>query len=305
MAIWHEAQQVGRETTARLLSRFRDESIRRLRKSMGLQGEPPPPDFDPETAYMPVDGMARQIHGDLPAMLIGGLASLLLQMNHPAAMAGVAQFSMYRQDPLGRLYQTAQFLGTTTFGSERDALAVIDTVRFVHEGVQGTTHLGERYWANDPRTLLWVHCAETAMFLRAAELYGPRTLSRDDADRYVYEMARVARDLGCAEPPTSRDELFLMLEEFRDELDLSPAGLEARNFVLRGVFTKPVEVAAYATLSAAAVNLLPSWARGLLQIPRIPLVESVLVRPAALALATSMRLAIPGVPTSPESAHRP
>jgi len=300
MAIWHDAQQVGRETTSRLIAKFRDESIRRLRKSMGLQGEPPAPDFDPETAYMPVDGMARQIHGDLPAMLIGGLASLLLQMNHPAAMAGVAQFSMYRQDPLGRLYQTAQFLGTTTFGSERDALSVIDTVRFVHEGVQGTTHLGERYWANDPRTLLWVHCAETAMFLRAAELYGPRTLSRDDADRYVFEMARVARDLGCAEPPTSRDELFSMLEGFRDELDLSPAGLEARNFVLRGVFTKPVELAAYATLSAAAVNLLPTWARGLLQIPRVPLVENVLVRPAALALATSMRLAIPGVPTSPE-----
>ena len=300
MAIWHEAQRVGRDATSRLVAKFREEAIRRLRKSMGLHGEPPLPDFDPATAYMPVGGMARQIHGDLPAMLIGGLASLLLQMNHPAAMAGVAQFSMYRQDPLGRLYQTAQFLGTTTFGSEHDALAVIDTVRFVHEGVQGTTHLGQRYWANDPRTLLWVHCAETAMFLRAAELYGPRTLSSDDADRYVSEMARVARDLGCAEPPTTAKELASMLEGFRGELDLSPDGLEARNFVLRGVFTNPVEIAAYATLSAAAVNLLPLWARTLLQIPRIPLAENVLVRPAALALATSMRLAIPGVPTSPE-----
>ena len=304
MSTWDEAQRIGRESTSRLVARLRDESIRRLRASMGLHGEPPAPDFDPETAYMPVGGMARQIHGDLPAMLIGGLASLLLQMNHPAAMAGVAQFSMYRQDPLGRLYQTAQFLGTTTFGSERDALAVIDTVRFVHEGVHGTTHLGERYWANDPRTLLWVHCAETAMFLRAAELYGPRTLTHDDANHYVSEMARVARDLGCAEPPTTRDELLSALEGFRPELDLSPDGLEARNFVLRGVFTKPVELAAYATLSAAAVNLLPVWGRNLLQIPRIPLVENALVRPAALALATSMRLAIPGVPTSPESAHR-
>ena len=304
MSTWDEAQRIGRESTSRLVTRLRDESIRRLRASMGLHGEPPAPDFDPETAYMPVGGMARQIHGDLPAMLIGGLASLLLQMNHPAAMAGVAQFSMYRQDPLGRLYQTAQFLGTTTFGSERDALAVIDTVRFVHEGVHGTTHLGERYWANDPRTLLWVHCAETAMFLRAAELYGPRTLTHDDANHYVSEMARVARDLGCAEPPTTRDELLSALEGFRPELDLSPDGLEARNFVLRGVFTKPVELAAYATLSAAAVNLLPVWGRNLLQIPRIPLVENALVRPAALALATSMRLAIPGVPTSPESAHR-
>lgn len=300
MSIWRDARQVGHETTSRAVAELRTAAIGRLRTTMGLQGEPPMPDFNAETAYLPVDGMARRIHGDLAPMLIGGVASLLLQMNHPAAMAGVAQFSMYRQDPLGRLYQTAQFLGTTTFGSERDALAVIDTVRFVHEGVQGTTHQGERYSANDPRTLLWVHCAETAMFLRAAELYGPRNLSHTDADRYVAEMARVARDLGCAEPPTSRDQLFAELERFRPELELSPDGVEARNFVVRGVFRTPLERAGYATIVAAAINLIPAWGRDLLRLPRIPLVENVVIRPTALAFATGMRLAIPGAPTSPE-----
>lgn len=300
MGIRQRAQAIGETTTGLAWSQIRQFAITRVRRTMGLQGEPPAPDFDPKTSYLPVNGMARRIHGDLPAMLIGGVASLLLQMNHPAAMAGVAQFSMYQSDPLGRLYQTAQFLGTTTFGSEVDALAVIDTVRFVHEGVQGTTHLGERYWANDPRTLLWVHCAETAMFLRAAELYGPRNVTTHDADQYVAEMARVARDLGCAEPPITREELFAALESFRPELDLSPAGLEARNFVMRGVFRKPLERVSYATVVAGAVNLLPSWGRNLLQLPRVPLVENVLVRPTALAFATSLRLVIPGAPTSPE-----
>jgi uncharacterized protein (DUF2236 family) len=265
---------------------------------MGLHGEPPLPDLNPETAYLPVDGVARRIHSDLPAMIIGGLASLLLQMNHPAAMAGVAQFSMYKKDPLGRLYQTAQFLGTTTFGSRSDALAVIDTVRDVHEGVRGTTHQGEPYWANDPRTLLWVHCAETAMFLRAAELYGPRVISSTEADQYVNEMAQVARDLGTAEPPTTREELFLILEGFRPELELSDAGRDARNFVIRGVHHRPVELAGYATLCAAAINILPAWGRELLGIPKVPLVENLAVRPTALAAAVAMRLAIPGAPTA-------
>ena len=129
MGRWSNLRTLGESTTTATVQHVRSELLRRLRDVMGLRGEPPPPDFNPATAYMPVDGMARQIHSDLPAMIIGGLASLLLQMNHPAAMAGVAQFSMYKKDPLGRLYQTAQFLGTTTFGSTADALAVISTVR--------------------------------------------------------------------------------------------------------------------------------------------------------------------------------
>ena len=298
MGRWSSLRDLGATTTNTTVQHLRADALRRLRDVMGLRGEPPLPDVNPATAYMPVDGMARRIHSDLPAMIIGGLASLLLQMNHPAAMAGVAQFSMYKQDPLGRLYQTAQFLGTTTFGSRDDALAVINTVRDVHEGVRGTTHLGEPYWANDPRTLLWVHCAETAMFLRAAELYGPRVISASEADEYVNEMAKVARDLGAAEPPTTRAGLFAMLEGFRPELALSDAGRDARNFVLRGVHHRPLEVAGYATLCAAAVNILPGWGRHLLGIPRVPLIENLAVRPAALAAAVTLRLAIPGAPTA-------
>ena len=300
VTLFSRSRDLGEATLRQWRLGVETKGFNALRRSIGLHGEPPPPCMDPAVSYLPVHGMARQIHADLPAMLIGGLASLLLQMNHPAAMAGVEQFSMYQSDPLGRLFQTAQFIGTTTFGSERDALMVIDTVRAVHEGVSGTTHQGERYWANDPRTLLWVHCAETAMFLRAAQLYGPRNLSKAEADAYLGEMARVAVDLGCAPPPRSEAELFDALESFRPELELSPAGKEARNFVLKGVSKTPREKAAYATLAAAAVNLLPAWGRESLGIPRLPLGENILVRPAALSVCLALRLVVPGAPTTPE-----
>src|SRR4029450_3232047 len=42
------------------------------------------------------------VHAD-PSMLIGGLCALLLQTLHPLAMAGIADHSNYREDPLGRL----------------------------------------------------------------------------------------------------------------------------------------------------------------------------------------------------------
>ena len=78
------------------------------------------------------------------------------------------------------------------------------------------------------------------------------------------------------------------------------AGKDARNFVLRGVSKKPHEIATYATLVAAAVNILPEWSRKVLRLPKVPLVESLVVRPAALAACTTLRFAIAPVDiTSP------
>jgi uncharacterized protein (DUF2236 family) len=65
------------------------------------------------------------LHSDLPVMLIGGIASLLLQSLHPGAMAGVAQHSNYVDDPLGRLERTARFVGITTYGSKEDVSRAI------------------------------------------------------------------------------------------------------------------------------------------------------------------------------------
>ena len=62
------------------------------------------------------ESVTRRVHGD-PAMLIGGVRALLLQTLHPPTMAGVADHSDYRTDPLGRLHRTGRFVGTTTFGS--------------------------------------------------------------------------------------------------------------------------------------------------------------------------------------------
>ena len=42
----------------------------------------------------------------------------------PHTMAGVAQHSRYREDPLGRLLQTANFIGFTTYGTKAQAVRV-------------------------------------------------------------------------------------------------------------------------------------------------------------------------------------
>jgi uncharacterized protein (DUF2236 family) len=304
MRLFDDAKQQGEDAMNNLARRVQDASGRQIRSAIGFEEEPPLPCNDPATSYMPIGGAARELHLDLPAMLVGGLASLLLQMTHPLAMAGVGKYSSYREDPLGRLYQTALFVGVTTFGSEVDARAVIDTVKFIHEGVNGTAPDGRHYSATDPHLLAWVHDAEVAMFLKAAEIYGPRTVSATRADQYVNEMARVATDLGVLNAPRTKAELWANLEAYIPELELIEQGRDARNFVLRGVSKKPHEIAAYSTLVAGAINLLPNWSRKVLRLPKIPLVESFVVRPAALAACTTLRFAVvPVDATSPAKGH--
>ncbi|HEY5009949.1 MAG TPA: oxygenase MpaB family protein, partial [Acidimicrobiales bacterium] len=179
---------VASEARARLQRRVN----RNIRSAVGLSKDPPPRCTDPDEAYFALDSVARLIHGDLPPMLVGGLGSLFIQMLHPHTMAGVAQHSRYREDPLGRLLQTANFIGFTTYGTKAQAYASIERVLAVHQVVRGIADDGVPYYANDPHLLAWVHAAETSMFLAAYRRYGTVRLSDADADRYVTEMATLA-----------------------------------------------------------------------------------------------------------------
>jgi uncharacterized protein (DUF2236 family) len=206
----------------------------------------------------------------------------------------VADHSRYEEDALGRLRLTANFVGITTFGSRTDALAAVERVRSVHEGVVGFTDERVPYAANDPHLLEWVHIAEVTMFLAAARAYGPTTVTSALADQYVAEMAIVARDLGIPGPPMTEVELDARLEGFRSELRMTDAGRAARNFVLRGVARSPQDRVTYATIVAAGVGVLPGWARRDLEIPALPLVDTFVVRPAVTVAATALRFVLPG-----------
>ena len=55
-----------------------------------------------------------RVHGDVTTMMVGGVAALLLQMLHPAVLAGVWDHSNFREDMLGRLRRTARFIALTS-----------------------------------------------------------------------------------------------------------------------------------------------------------------------------------------------
>jgi uncharacterized protein (DUF2236 family) len=280
------------EARARLQRRVN----RNIRSAVGLSKDPPPRCTDPDEAYFALDSVARLIHGDLPPMLVGGLGSLFIQMLHPHTMAGVAQHSRYREDPLGRLLQTANFIGFTTYGTRAQAYASIERVLAVHQVVRGTADDGVPYYANDPHLLSWVHAAETSMFLAAYRRYGTVRLSDADADRYIAEMATLALDLGMADPPRSVAELEATIKRFRPELRLSAEGATARDFVIRGVQRGPLHRSVNWLLVRASFALMSRWELELLSIRPRPLRNRYFVQPATAVLCRALRLFVPPPP---------
>lgn len=232
-----------------------------------------------------------RVHRDFTSMMIGGVTALLLQMLHPAALAGVWEHSNFRRDMAGRLRRTAQFISGTTYGSTEDALRLIERVRTIHERVQGVLPDGTPYRANDPALLTWVHVAEVSSFLSAYLRYRNPILPAPDQDRYFAETAGIAQRLGATSVPTSRGEVESYLQAMRPHLRAD----ERTREVARALLAEPASSLTVAPFQAlildAGVDLLPGWAvemHGL----RVPIGRRPLVRAGALGVSAAVRWAL-------------
>lgn len=210
--------------------------------------------FGPQSA-------AWAVHGDVTTMMVGGVAALLLQMLHPAVLAGVWDHSEFRHDMLGRLRRTARFIAVTTFGAREDAEAAIDRVRMIHTRVAGTLPDGTPYRADDPRLLAWVHVTEMTSFLDAWLTYGNPAMSAADQDRYFAETALIARELGADPVPTTKSEALALIAEMRPELVADARSREVARLVLSQRAPKLAAQPVQSMTFQAAVDLLPRWAR--------------------------------------------
>ena len=200
------------------------------------------------------------VHGDFTAMMAGGIASLLIQMLHPAALAGVWDHSDFRRDMAGRLRRTAGFISVTTYGATEAAEQMIARVRHVHDRVKGTLPDGTPYAANDPHLLTFVHAAEVDSFLRAHRTYRDPDFSDEQADRYLAEMAQIARRLGATDVPEDRHQLARFLASVRGELRVDARTRSVARVLLNQPAPSPALAPVSNWLTQAGIALLPDWA---------------------------------------------
>ena len=234
--------------------------------------------------------VAWRVHGDVTSMMVGGVAGLLLQMLHPAVLAGVWDHSNFRTDMQGRLRRTARFIALTTYGGRAEAEAVIARVRGIHERVRGTLPDGRPYAANDPALLAWVHVTEATSFLGAWIRYAEPGMSVADQDRYFREMARVGLALGADPVPLSRPEARGLIRSMRPQLLCDRRTREVARLVMNQKPPHAMAEPIQAITMHAAIDLLPDWARRMhgLSTPMLP---RPLVHAGTLGIARTLRWA--------------
>jgi uncharacterized protein (DUF2236 family) len=245
-------------------------------------------------ALFAADSTIWRVHGDVTTMMIGGVSALLLQMLHPAVLAGVWDHSNFRADMVGRLRRTARFVSMTTYGDRTDASAAIARVRAVHGHIAGTLADGTPYRADDPELLAWVHVTEAWCFLAAWQRYGDRRLSAAAEDRYFAEFAMIGTALGATPLPVDKLGTARALAVARPHLAADERTREVARLVLGHMPENPLAIPLQRVTMQAAVDLLPDWARRMHGLPASPPLVRPIVSTGAMSLATTLRWAFAG-----------
>jgi uncharacterized protein (DUF2236 family) len=208
-----------------------------------------------------------QVIGD-PAAFAGGIRALLVQAAHPEVSAGVSEHSRYREDPMGRLSRTSNYVTATTFGAMPEVEAAVGAVNRMHKRVQGVSHRGTEYAADVPGLAAWVHNALTDSFLTAYQAFGRTPLSAEAADRFVIEQARIGVLLAADPIPATAAALADWVLSHPD-IGPSPSLDEAVAFLRKPPLPRSVRFG-YRVLQGGAVATIPKSLRRVLGVRRYP-----------------------------------
>lgn len=129
--------------------------------------------------------------------LLVSVRTLILQVAHPMVGAGVAEHSVYKTDPWGRLWRTAVSLTRQVLGGYEAAIEGQKLIA-MHREIMGKDDSGRRYSALNPGAYLWVHATmfdAWRLFLRD---FGPGLTDEEEIQLFD-EWHRVAQLIGVRE----------------------------------------------------------------------------------------------------------
>jgi len=257
---------------------------------------------DPETYASPAGdpgligpgSISWEVHSDMSAIGIAGVAAIVLEILHPSVMAGVHDRSNYRTKPFERARNTAGYVFATTFGSTEAAEALIARVRRMHERVEGMRPDGTPYRAMDPTLIGWVHTCIPWAVMRTFERYN-RPLSPHERDRYLAEQAIIGRKGGSGEIPVTASELEEYVEAMRPQLAVNEQTRQFFEFLLDSPLGAQGPPALARQLNRfqvhAGMSVMPSWAGRLTGFDHPKAVQKLAMEPYLHLTARSLRWA--------------
>jgi uncharacterized protein (DUF2236 family) len=213
-----------------------------------------------EEALLPPDSVSWRIFKNPIAVLIGGVAAVILELAEPAVRTGIWDHSSFRRDPMGRLRRTGLATMVTVYGARSIAEPMITGVVRMHAKVEGETPAGVPYSANDGRLLTWVHATAAFGFAEAYSRY-VEPLNHEEFNALYREGALASRLYGALDAPRSNAELHALFGSMRGRLEPSPIIFQFMQIMREtSAFPQPF-LWMQRILLRAAVEMIPDWIR--------------------------------------------
>jgi len=259
-----------------------------------------------ESALVAADSVSWRVFKNPMALLIGGVAAVILELAEPAVRTAIWRQSTFRADPMGRLRRTGSAAMVTIYGARSIAEAMIARVVSMHSKVRGYTPSGEAFSANDVELLTWVHATATFSFAQAYSRY-VRPLARSELDAICTEALPASMLYGAVGAPKTYAGIELLFDSMRHRIEPSDVIFEFMRIV-RSMPGFPQHLKWMQELAVrAAVEIVPGRMRerlglkachglGRLDRPLVHLAASVadkIMLPASPAAQSCRRLGLP------------
>ena len=220
-----------------------------------------------ERALFAPDSVTWRVMKNPVALLVGGIAAVILELAEPRVCSGVWEHTRFRTDPAGRIRRTGYATMATVYAPETAARALIASVSARHARITGVTPTAVAYRADDPELLTWVHATAAFGFLEAYKRFVGR-LSIEDCDRFYAEGANAAQLYGVVEPPRSARDVEMLFAAMRPKLERSEIVFDALTILRRARWLPGLARPLQLLSVRAAVEITPTWARDLLGLHR-------------------------------------
>ena len=214
--------------------------------------------------YAP-DSVSWRVMKNPVALIVGGIAAVILELAEPRVRTGVWEHTSFRRDPVTRMRRTGYAAWVTVYGPAEAARALIAGVARAHDRIEGHTPAGVAYRASDEELLTWVHATAGFGFYEAYRRF-VRPLALEELDRVYTEGGEASALYGVRRAPASEADMEALFRAMAPKLERSDIIFEFLDIV-RAAPLLPVR-RLQRLFVRGAVEITPAWVRELLGLGR-------------------------------------
>lgn len=207
------------------------------------------------------DSVTWRVMKNPVALMVGGIAAVILELAEPRVRTGVWAHTSFRRDPVARMRRTGYAAMVTIYAPAEAARAMIAGVNRIHERIEGRTPAGAAYRATDEDLLVWVQATAGFGFFEAYRRF-VRPLTPEQMDSVYRDGAVSAALYGATQAPRSDRDMQALFAAMAPKLERSDIVLEFLNIVRTAPLT-PVR-RLQRLMVRAAIEITPPWAREIL-----------------------------------------